>query len=150
MKNFGTIIMALAAGASIVATMPHQPVADVAAVQARVPHDVAYRNALEVRYPKHNKKQKGQQDGAAGNGTASAVDNGAAANSTADANQGNDDGKKKGKGEGEADAQDGDADQKQGGNALADLLGELLGGADKKAAAEKQGGIAALLQGLLG
>ncbi|KAI2628583.1 hypothetical protein GGR54DRAFT_352103 [Hypoxylon sp. NC1633] len=136
MKNFGAILIALAAGASFVAAMPTHPMA--VAVEARIPHDIPHENALDVR----NHKKHGK--GAAGNGTAAAVGASAASNATASANNGTANAGKGGKG-GKAGKNAGDA---QGANGL---LSALLGGGaadNTQGAATQHGSLTNILQGL--
>ncbi|KAI1373527.1 hypothetical protein F4677DRAFT_218346 [Hypoxylon crocopeplum] len=149
MKNFGSILMALAAGASFVAAIPTPPMHG--AVQPRLPHEYA----LHVRFPKKNKHK-----GAAGNGTEAAAE--AANNGTANAGDDQNNGNNKNNGK-DGQAQHGSIDDllgellsggADGANPLADILGKADKNADDAAAddaaAQKQGGIAGLLQGLLG
>ncbi|KAI0434191.1 hypothetical protein F5Y09DRAFT_280873 [Xylaria sp. FL1042] len=157
MKNFGSILMVLAAGASFVAAMP-APGAQSHGIEARgQPY-----YALHVREPKHGKKDKNKgnnnNNGNAGNATVAATP---ANNGTADANNGNDNGngKKHGKDNGNNDNGNAQAQADGQGNAadansILDSLIGLLGG---NAAAGQQGAAAgqagqdplAILQGLL-
>ncbi|KAI0554069.1 hypothetical protein F4679DRAFT_395563 [Xylaria curta] len=150
MKNFGAILMILAAGASFGAALP----------ASNIEHGPVARGqpyyALHVREPKRGKDgQNGQDNGNANNGTliADPANNGTASGN--DNNNGNDNGKGKGgKGKGKGNGQDNAGDNGAAG-ILEALLGLLNGAADGKggsqAAAQAQGqkDPLAILQGLL-
>ncbi|KAI0097255.1 hypothetical protein GGR51DRAFT_566700 [Nemania sp. FL0031] len=137
MKNFGAILIALAAGASCVAAMP-APGAGAHDLETRAPMFYAHH----IRAPKDGKKKEHHKF--AGNGTLSA-----AANGTDTGNNDNGNGKK-GKGN---KGQDNGADAAaaaDGNNILETILGLLGGAAGGQAgnAAAAQDPLA-ILQGLL-
>ncbi|KAI8950319.1 hypothetical protein F4801DRAFT_348075 [Xylaria longipes] len=147
MKNFGAILVALAAGASFVAALPAS--SPEHGVVARGQHYYA----LHVREPKHDKHGKNKGNGNANNATAIASP--AANNGTAN---GDDNGKKhKNQGNGQDDAGNAAAADANaaGDNGILDaLLGLLNGGAggqgaNAQAAAAAQNDPLAVLQGLL-
>ncbi|KAI0187582.1 hypothetical protein EV127DRAFT_410267 [Xylaria flabelliformis] len=146
MKNFGAILMILAAGASLGAALP----------ASNIEHGPVARGqpyyALHVREPKRGKDgQNGQDNGNANNGTlvADPANNGTA--------NGNDNGKGNGKGhKGKGNGQDNAGNNGGDAGILEALLGLLGGaaggqGAGNQPAAQAQGqkDPLAILQGLL-
>ncbi|KAI0483588.1 hypothetical protein F4859DRAFT_404452 [Xylaria cf. heliscus] len=154
MKNFGAILMVLAAGASFGAALP----------ASNTEHGLVARGqpyyAIHVREPKRGKK--GQNDGQnANNGTliADPANNGTAnGNDNNDNNNDNDKGKgKKGKDQGDDQGDAADAGNAGGINSILEtLLGLLNGAAGGKGAdnaagagAQAQNNPLAILEGLL-
>ncbi|KAH8162021.1 hypothetical protein CIB48_g6225 [Xylaria polymorpha] len=139
MKNFGAILMVLAAGASFGAALP-APNAEHGLVARGQPY-----YALHVREPKDGKKGKnnGQDNANANNGTLVANPN----NGTANGNDNNDNGKENGNND------KGDGQDNAGDSLLETLLGLLNGAAGGQGAdnvgAKAQNNPLAILEALL-
>ncbi|KAI0438950.1 hypothetical protein F4803DRAFT_69825 [Xylaria telfairii] len=140
MKNFGAILMVLAAGASFGAALP-APNGEHGVVARGQPY-----YAIHVREPKDGKKGKnnGQDNGNANNGTLVANPN----NGTANGDDNNDNGKGKGKGNKDK----GNGQDNAGDSLLETLLGLLngaVGGQGDNAGAKAQNNPLAILEALL-
>ncbi|KAI1132857.1 hypothetical protein F5Y10DRAFT_170921 [Nemania abortiva] len=140
MKNFGAILIALAAGASFVAALP-APGTGAHDIETRAPEFYAHH----IRSPKGDKKKEHHKF--AGNATVSAANNGTDTN-----NNGNGNGKGKGKGKDNNGQADQGAAAADGNGILDTILGLLdgaVGGGQAGGAAAQGQDPLAILQGLL-